>query len=114
MAHPRNWAPTGATECEPDNESALGGTDVILTTKEVAAWLRIHPKTVRAWATSGKLPAFRVGGVYRFERHALVEKLDQWRLSGAPTPRTGTSGSSDAAARSLKLAARLTARRRKS
>jgi excisionase family DNA binding protein len=32
-----------------------------LTTAEVAAYLRVKPKTIRQWAHDGKLPAIRIG-----------------------------------------------------
>ena len=47
-----------------------------LTLKEVARLLRISIKSARTMASSGKLPAFRVGGVWRIRRAAL----DQWMI----------------------------------
>ena len=40
----------------------------ILTAEEVAELLRIHPYTVRRLAREGKLPGFRIGGQWRFNR----------------------------------------------
>jgi excisionase family DNA binding protein len=48
--------------------------DQILTVKEVAEYLKVNERTVYRMATAGKIPAFKVGGSWRFE---LVE-LEQW------------------------------------
>ena len=53
--------------------------DEILTVREVAKFLRIHPTTVYRLAKNGRIPAFRVGADYRFNRVAI----DRWRLAGA-------------------------------
>lgn len=37
-----------------------------LTTKEVAKFLDIHPRTVTRMAERGELPAFRIGTLWRF------------------------------------------------
>lgn len=49
-------------------------TDTILTTKEAAAWLRIHPATLYRQARDGKIPSFRMGSDYRFS----VRQLEEW------------------------------------
>ena len=57
--------------------SNLGGTmkeKEILTTKDVAEYLDIHPLTVHKYAREGKIPAFKIGTDWRFhKRH-----LDKW------------------------------------
>jgi len=45
----------------------------IFTAEEVAEYLRIHPYTVRRLAREGKLPGFRVGGQWRFDKQGLDE-----------------------------------------
>ncbi len=45
-----------------------------LTPNEVAKSLRLHPFTVARLAREGKLPAFKVGGVWRFRK----DQLEQW------------------------------------
>ncbi len=40
----------------------------VLTAEEVAKHLRIHPYTVRRLVRDGKLPGFKVGGQWRFNR----------------------------------------------
>lgn len=39
-----------------------------LTPNEVSKILKLHPFTVTRLAREGKLPAFKVGGVWRFRR----------------------------------------------
>lgn len=43
----------------------------VLTADEVAKYLRIHPYTVRRLAREKKLPGFRIGGQWRFNRSQL-------------------------------------------
>lgn len=49
-------------------------TDEILTLPEVATLLKVAEKTVYTMAQRGGLPAFKVGGQWRFKR----VDLDQW------------------------------------
>jgi excisionase family DNA binding protein len=46
----------------------------ILTTKEVAEYLNIHPLTVHRYAREGKIPAFKIGTDWRFHK----KYLEQW------------------------------------
>ncbi len=46
----------------------------ILTTKEVAEYLHIHPLTVHRYAREGKIPAFKIGTDWRFHK----KYLDKW------------------------------------
>jgi excisionase family DNA binding protein len=48
--------------------------DEILTIDEVAAYLKAGKRTVYRLAASGKLPAFKLGGTWRFRR----ADLDKW------------------------------------
>ena len=46
----------------------------ILTIDEVAAYLKAGKRTVYRLAASGQLPAFKLGGTWRFHRG----ELDRW------------------------------------
>ena len=46
----------------------------ILTTKEVAAYLHVHPLTVHKYAREGKIPAFKIGTDWRFHK----KYLERW------------------------------------
>ena len=43
----------------------------ILTTKEVAEYLKLHKITVCKHAPEGKIPAIRIGRVWRFDKEAI-------------------------------------------
>ena len=55
-----------------------------LTTPEAAAYLRVHPETLRNWARKGAIPAAKLGnrGGFRFRR----EDLDQFLASRQTRP----------------------------
>jgi excisionase family DNA binding protein len=53
----------------------------ILTTKEVASYLHIHPLTVHRYAREGKIPAFKIGTDWRFHKKYL-EKWIRQKLVG--------------------------------
>jgi len=52
----------------------------IMTTKEVASYLNIHPLTVNKYAREGKIPAFKIGTDWRFHKmyieRWIKDKLD--------------------------------------
>jgi excisionase family DNA binding protein len=50
----------------------------ILTTKEVADYLKLHEVTICKYAGEGVIPAIKIGGVWRFEKEAL----DKWIARG--------------------------------
>lgn len=64
-------------------------TDEILTLPEVAQLLKVAEKTVYTMAQKGELPAFKVGGQWRFRR----VDLDQW--IDAKTSRPGSDSERD-------------------
>lgn len=49
----------------------------IMTTKQVAAYLRLHEVTVCKYAAEGKIPCVKIGRVYRFRK----DWIDKW-ISG--------------------------------
>ena len=55
----------------------------ILTVKELAEYLKVHPSTIYRLLKNTDLPAFKVGSDYRFNLTAI----DQWRLSQSAQPR---------------------------
>ena len=46
----------------------------IMTTKEVAEYLHIHPLTVNKYAREGKIPAFKIGTDWRFHQ----KYIERW------------------------------------
>jgi len=55
-----------------------------LTPNEIAKMLKLHPFTVARLAREGKIPAFKVGGVWRIDRR----KFERWIAQQAPTKST--------------------------
>ena len=50
----------------------------IMTTREVATYLRLHEITVCKYAAEGKIPAARIGRLWRFDK----ETIDKWISGG--------------------------------
>jgi excisionase family DNA binding protein len=59
----------------------------LLTSDEVAAHLRVDVVTIRRLVNRGELPAYRVGGEYRFMKRELEEYLKRQRVPGAEESR---------------------------
>lgn len=51
--------------------------DTILTIKEVAAYLKVNERTVYRLAASRDIPAFKVGGSWRFRKETLEQWIEQ-------------------------------------
>lgn len=49
-------------------------TDKIMTIKELATYLKVTEKSIYRLLSNSKLPAFKVGGTWRFRR----EEIDKW------------------------------------
>lgn len=67
------------TMADPESE--------ILTLDEVAAYLRAGKRTVYRLAAEGKLPAFKLGGTWRFRR----SDLGRWMAENLTNKVSGTS-----------------------
>jgi excisionase family DNA binding protein len=59
-------------------------SDEILTLPEVAELLKVAEKTVYTMAQKGHLPAFKVGGQWRFRRDDLHRWIDARTHHGRP------------------------------
>lgn len=58
----------------------MGATDSsgeILTLEEVAAFLKAGKRTVYRFAQNGDIPAFKLGGTWRFRRSELERWIDE-------------------------------------
>jgi excisionase family DNA binding protein len=53
----------------------------MMTTKEIAKYLKLHEITVCKYAAEGKIPAIRIGRVWRFDKTAI----DRW-IAGGTAP----------------------------
>lgn len=56
----------------------------LMTVEEVSDYLRVKRSTVYEWARSGRIPAVKVGRLWRFE----TEKIEAWvRDGGLKSPK---------------------------
>ena len=58
--------------------------DEILTLDEVAAYLKAGKRTVYRLAAAKKIPAFKVGGTWRFSRAEISQWIQQQSGDGRP------------------------------
>ena len=54
----------------------------IMTTKELADYLRLHEITICKYAGEGVIPAVRIGRVWRFDK----AEIDRWLSESRTTP----------------------------
>jgi len=59
----------------------------VMTTKEIAKYLKLHEITICKLAAEGNVPAIRIGRVWRFDKEAI----DEWIAQGQKKPRTKQS-----------------------
>jgi len=50
----------------------------IMTTKEMAKYLKLHAITICKLSKEGKIPSIRIGSVWRFDK----EVIDKWIANG--------------------------------
>lgn len=50
----------------------------MMTTKEIAEYLKLHEITICKYVAEGKIPAIRIGRVWRFDKEAV----DAWICCG--------------------------------
>lgn len=55
----------------------------VMTIKDVAKYLSVHPMTIYKYAKQGKIPAFKIGSDWRFHRKYIEEWIErQMRKNG--------------------------------
>ena len=62
----------------------------ILTIKQVAEYLKVTERTIYRLAGAKKIPAFNVGGTWRFARADIAAWINQTSMEGLDTGRDGT------------------------
>ena len=65
----------------------MQGAIETLTPTEIAKILKLHPFTVTRLAREGKIPAFKVGGVWRFRK----DQFEEWITAGTSKNRRARS-----------------------
>ena len=71
-------------------EHIVEDPEPLLTVPELAQFLRLEPQTIRALAREGKIPAFKIGRIWRFRRGDILialkkaqeEAITEFKLSG--------------------------------
>lgn len=66
-------------------QAQMANEDEIFTIKELSDHLRVHPTTIYRLLRQGRLPGFRVGSNWRFNR-AAIERWEIAQAAGIPTP----------------------------
>lgn len=59
--------------------------DEIMTVREMAEYLKIAEKTAYRFVSEGKLPAFKVGGAWRFRKAEVDRWIKEQELSNKKT-----------------------------
>ena len=59
----------------------------ILTIKQVADYLKVTDRTIYRLAAAKKIPAFKVGGTWRFSRADIDSWIKQQSMEGLETSR---------------------------
>jgi excisionase family DNA binding protein len=62
-----------------DLEPILARYPEMLTVEEVAAVLRVHPRSIQRWAREGRVASVRVGRSYRIPRAEVL----RWMLAAS-------------------------------
>lgn len=74
--------------------STSTGQNGILTIKEVAIYLKVTERTIYRLAAAKKIPAFKVGGTWRFSKAEINQWIQQQSGDGRPG-RAGDQGEAD-------------------
>ena len=61
----------GVSKDSPDGNRGY----MLLTVKDLSAWLNVKPSTLYLWAAQGKIPCRKIHGVLRFEPDAITTWL---------------------------------------
>ena len=67
----------------------------ILTLDEVAAYLKAGKRTIYRLAASGEIPAFKLGGTWRFSRSDIESWIKQQSASSPERAASKTSNEGD-------------------
>jgi excisionase family DNA binding protein len=66
----------------PERAKDVNGLRKVLTIEEVADYLRVHRSTIYRLLHTKQLPAFKIGGDWRFNQ----ESIDRWIRRGEGRP----------------------------
>ena len=66
----------------------------IMTTQEMAKYLKLHEITICKLAAEGKIPAVRIGRVWRFDKNAVDEWITKGQRTDQPVKRSKAKATS--------------------
>jgi len=49
----------------------------VMTVKEIAEYLDVHPMTIYKYVQEGKMPAFKIGASWRIRRDSIKKWMDE-------------------------------------
>jgi len=49
----------------------------VMTVKEIAEYLGVHPMTIYKYVQHGKIPAFKIGASWRIRRDSIKKWMDE-------------------------------------
>lgn len=58
----------------------------VMTVKEIAEYMDMHPMTIYKYVKAGKIPAFKIGASWRIKRDTMqkwIKESEQQRKEGA-------------------------------
>lgn len=58
----------------------------VMTPKQVAKYLQLHPITIYRYISQGKLPAAKIGGRYRIKRESVEKLLAETNVMAGGAP----------------------------
>ena len=62
------------TESYPETKTAAQG---LMTTKELASYLRVTTRTIANLLSRRKIPVFRIGSINRYSIHRVLAALEE-------------------------------------
>ena len=75
----------------------------IMTTKELAKYLRLHQITICKYAAEGKIPAVRVGRAWRFDKEAIDKLIGEGHKKPQKVKKSRAKAASKAGQRKLPI-----------
>lgn len=67
-------------ECDKVSRGGIMSKENLITSEDVAELLKVSAYIVRKWAKTGKIPAIRVIGQFRFRRSEIETWLESHRI----------------------------------
>ena len=73
--------PSNDKDTPPPRSHVNTSDDDLLTTRELMAFLNLSRTKIWELVQQGELPAFKLGGDYRYRRSEIVQWLERYRVN---------------------------------